>query len=166
MATDNVGIEQVELSIDGIPRDTLLEYPYIYNWDTTQETDDEDHVISIIVSDSSNNIGFVPPISVFVDNYITDITPPIGIIANPVSGETVNGIVNFRVEAQDDQGISEVLFYIDGLIVATITSDTYVYEWDTTLLENNTQHTLSASINDTSNNTTILQPVLVTVSNP
>ena len=52
--------------------------PYTYNWDTTQETDDEDHVISVIVSDSSGNIGFVPPVSVYIDNEINDISPPTG----------------------------------------------------------------------------------------
>ena len=41
-ASDNVGVGRVDLSIDGIPRDTLFEYPYLYNWDTTLETEDED----------------------------------------------------------------------------------------------------------------------------
>ena len=151
--------------IDGIARDTLVNSPYIYNWDTTDEADDQDHVISVIVADSSGNIGFVAPVSVYVDNEANDITPPTGVISNPVSGQTVNGTVNFTVTAQDDQGIAEVELSIDGVVVALDAEDPYQYSWDTTGLTNDSQHTLSATVTDDAGHTTILQPVLVTVSN-
>ena len=41
----------------------------------------------------------------------------------------------------------------------------YLYAWDTTVLENGSEHTISASITDVVGHQTILQPVLVTVSN-
>jgi len=44
-------------------------------------------------------------------------------------------------------------------------TSTYSYDWDTSSLENNSQHTLSAHVTDTSNNTTLAQPILVTVGN-
>ena len=46
----------------------------------------------------------------YVDNIINDVTPPIGIISSPHSGQTVSGNVNFTVEAQDENGISELEF--------------------------------------------------------
>jgi len=164
-AYDNVGVDNVELSIDGIPRDTLYDHPYVYNWDTNTETDDQDHVISALVSDTTGNIGFITPISVIVDNDINDITPPTGIISNPISGQTVNGWVDFTVLAQDDNGIAEVLFYIDGVSVLNDESFPYVFSWDTTSLENDSEHSLSASVTDNAGHTTIIQPVLVTVIN-
>ena len=164
-AYDNVGVDNVELSINGIPRDTLYDHPYVYNWDTNTETDDQDHVISALVSDTTGNIGFITPISVIVDNDINDITPPTGIISNPISGQTVNGWVDFTVLAQDDNGIAEVLFYIDGVSVLNDESFPYVFSWDTTSLENDSEHSLSASVTDNAGHTTIIQPVLVTVIN-
>ena len=164
-ASDNVGVRQLDLSIDGIPRDTLFDYPYQYNWDTTQETDDEDHVISVVVSDTSGNIAYVAPVSVYVDNEINDITPPIGTISNPLSGQTVSDTVAFTVIAQDDYGVAEVEFFIDGGTVAVDTLSPYQYDWDTITLENGSQHTLSATVTDDAAHTTIVQPVLVTVSN-
>jgi len=164
-AYDNVGVDNVELSIDGIPRDTLYDHPYVYYWDTNTETDDQDHVISALVSDTTGNIGFITPISVIVDNDINDITPPTGIISNPISGQTVNGLVDFTVLAQDDNGIAEVLFYIDGVSVLNDESFPYVFSWDTTSLENDSEHSLSASVTDNAGHTTIIQPVLVTVIN-
>ncbi len=164
-AYDNVGVDNVELSINGIPRDTLYDHPYVYYWDTNTETDDQDHVISALVSDTTGNIGFITPISVIVDNDINDITPPTGIISNPISGQTVNGLVDFTVLAQDDNGIAEVLFYIDGVSVLNDESFPYVFSWDTTSLENDSEHSLSASVTDNAGHTTIIQPVLVTVIN-
>ena len=164
-AHDNVGVANVELSIDGIPRDTLNDHPYTYEWDTTQETDDQDHVISALVSDTTGNIGFINPVSVIVDNEINDNTPPTGVISNPLSGQTVNGTVNFTVLAQDDHGISDVSFFIDGVNVSNDSSYPYSHEWDTTTLENNSEHTLSATVTDDAGHTTIVQPILVTVVN-
>ena len=164
-ATDNIGVDNVELSINGIPRDTLSDFPYVYDWDTSQEIDDQSHVISAVVSDTSGNIGFVPPVSVIVDNQINDSTPPTGLISNPISGQTVSGTVEITVLAQDDYGIENITFFIDGINISNDNTAPYLYAWDTTVLENGSEHTISASITDVVGHQTILQPVLVTVSN-
>ena len=101
-----------------------------------------------------------------MDNIINDVTPPIGIISSPHSGQTVSGNVNFTVEAQDENGISELEFSIDGVEVISVNNEaSYTHVWDTTILENNSEHILSASVTDNFGNRTILQPVLVTVLN-
>ena len=164
-AYDNVGVASIDLSIDGSPVATLTDVPFIYNWDTTLETDDEDHVISMIIYDISENSAFIPPVSVIVDNDINDITPPTGSISNPLSGQTVSETVNFTVIAQDDFGIAEVELFINGQSVSQDINSPYQYEWDTTGLENDSQHALSATITDDAGHTTIVQPVLVTVTN-
>ena len=164
-ATDNIGVDNVELSINGIPRDTLSDFPYVYDWDTSQEIDDQSHVISAVVSDTSGNIGFIPPVSVIVDNQINDSTPPTGLISNPISGQTVSGTVEITVLAQDDYGIENITFFIDGINISNDNTAPYLFAWDTTTLENGSEHTISASITDVVGHQTILQPVLVTVSN-
>jgi len=165
-ATDNEGIGSVEISIDGAVVSTDFLSPFRYDWDTTLETEDQDHVISALITDLSNNITYVDPISVFVDNQDPeDTTPPIAVISNPLSGQTVSDIVAFTVMAQDDMGIAAVEFFIDGTSAAVDSTSTYSYDWNTTGLENNSQHTLSAQVTDTSNNTTLAQPILVTVEN-
>ena len=165
IATDNIGVDNVELSINGISRDTLSDFPYVYNWDTSQEIDDQSHVISAVVSDTSGNIGFIPPVSVIVDNQINDSTPPTGLISNPISGQTVSGTVEITVLAQDDYGIENITFFIDGINISNDNTAPYSYAWDTTVLGNGSEHTISASITDVVGHQTILQPVLVTVSN-
>ena len=86
-------------------------------------------------------------------------------ISNPLSGQEVSGTVEFTVMAQDNIGIAAVEFFIDGTSVDVDSTSTYSYNWDTSSLDNNSQHTLSAQVTDTSNNTTLAQPILVTVEN-
>ena len=164
-ASDNVGVDYIDLSIDGAFRIILDEYPYTYEWDTTNESDDEDHVISAVIADISGNLTYISPVSVFVNNEVDDTTPPVAVISYPLSGQIVSGTVTFTVLAQDDYGVDGVEFYIDGESVGSDSSDPYDFEWDTTPLENDSQHTLSAEVTDESGNYTLVQPILVTVSN-
>jgi hypothetical protein len=164
-ATDNEEVNKIELSINGIPRDTLQFSPYSYSWNTQLENEDQYSVLSAIVTDDFGNQFPIPPISVFIDNEVNDLAPPTGTISNPLSGQTVSGIVNFTVLAQDDSGISEVVFYIDGIQSFTGTNEPYIFEWDTTILNNNSQHTLSATVTDNVGQSILLQPVLISVTN-
>ena len=168
-ATDNVGVDTVKFSIDGLLvfEDNL--FPFLYEWDTTVETEDEDHVISVVISDAAYNITYVPPISVFVNNEpADDTTPPIVVISNPLSGQTVSDTVDFTVLAQDNVGIELVEFFIDGSSVGTDDAEPYIYEWDTTDSEvggHGPEYTLMARAVDLAGNETLAQPILVTVSN-
>ena len=164
-AYDNIGIKNVIPSINGLPVDTIDSLPYSYIWDTTIETEDSYHVISGVVSDSSDNIFYVSPIVVYIDNFTNDINPPSGVISNPVSGQTVNGIIDFTVLAQDDQGINNVEFFINGNSVSIDSTYPYQYSWDTTTETNDSEHTLSATVSDNANHTVLLQPVLITIMN-
>ena len=164
-AYDNIGIKNVIPSINGLPVDTIDSLPYSYIWDTTIETEDSYHVISGIVSDSSDNISYVSPIVVYIDNFTNDINPPSGVISNPVSGQTVNGIIDFTVLAQDDQGINNVEFFINGNSVSIDSTYPYQYSWDTTTETNDSEHTLSATVSDNANHTVLLQPLLITIMN-
>ena len=165
-ATDNEGVQSVEISIDGSVVITDTEFPYQYEWETESAAEDQGHVISALITDTSNNTTYVDPISVVIDNQDPeDTTPPIAVISNPLSGQTVSGTVAFTVMAQDDVGIASVEFFIDGSSVSLDTTSTYTHDWNTTEIENNSQHTLSAQVTDTSNNTTLAQPILVTVTN-
>ena len=122
-------------------------------------------MISAVIADISQNLVYISPISVFVNNEVDDTTPPVAVISYPLSGQIVSGTVTFTVLAQDDYGVDGVEFYIDGESVGSDSSDPYDFEWDTTPLENDSQHTLSAEVTDESGNYTLVQPILVTVSN-
>ena len=62
-------------------------------------------------------------------------------------------------------GIDEVLFIINGVLVDSDNTEPFLYQWDTNILPNNSQHTLSATVEDNAENIILLQPVMVTVEN-
>jgi hypothetical protein len=66
-ATDNVAVEKVELRIDGDLHATDLTSPYLFSWDTTQETNDT-HTLSAKAYDTSTNAATSTLVTVTVDN--------------------------------------------------------------------------------------------------
>jgi len=166
LATDNESVDFVSISIDGTEITQLSSYPYTYSWDTSNYSEDEYHVISVTVTDQSENTFFIPPITVFINNDPPeDVSPPSIIINNPLSGQMVSGTVSFTATAQDNIGIGQVELFVDGSSIGILSEAPYQLDWDTSILENNSQHTLGAEATDTSGNMTIAQPILVTVNN-
>jgi len=166
LATDNNAIDYVSISIDGSEITQLSNYPYTYSWDTSNNSEDEYHVLSVTITDQSENTFFIPPITVFINNDPPeDASPPTIIITNPLSGQIVSGLISFSAFAQDNVAIQHIEFFVDGTSVGTMNESPYQIDWDTTQLENNSQHTLGAEATDTSGNMTIAQPILITVNN-
>ena len=164
-AEDNIGIEQVEIFINGELMSTLDNTPYAYEWDTSLEAYEDQYVyIYADIIDLSGNVLSIVPIMVYVSNMADDdITFPTGSISNPISGQTVNGMVSFSVYANDNIGISEVNFLVENEIDFTDNEAPYVYEWDTSNFLSGDEITLSATITDNSDNTTFLQPIIVII---
>ena len=164
-AEDNIGIEQVEIFINGELMSTLDNTPYAYEWDTSQEAYEDQYVyIYADIIDLSGNILSIVPIMVYVNNIADDDnTFPTGSISNPISGQTVNGMVSFSVSANDNSGISEVNFLVENEIAFTDNEAPYLYDWDTSTFSSGDEITLSATITDNSDNTTFLQPIIVTI---
>ena len=109
----------------------------------------------------------IPSISVFVNNIPNDNVPPTISISNPVSGQTVSGTINFTVNVDDNVGIAQVEFFIDGYSFGVVTEEPYSYLWDTSsnIGAMAMEHALSAIVMDTAGNTSFSQPILVIVDN-
>jgi len=163
-AEDNDEVSQVEFYINNVLVYTDTEEPYEYDWDTSAEAEDLNHIVGAKIADLSGNIFEVPSISVYVNNIPNDTSPPIVVISSPTNGQTVAGTVNFTVLANDDSGISLVEFFIDGESIATTEEAPYTYLWDTTLGHND-PHALSARAVDVAGNISFAQPILVQVNN-
>jgi thermolysin len=170
-AEDAAGTLTVEWNVDGgtwqsatYNSDTGY---YEASWDTTT-VDDGAHTINARATDSAGNVGSDSN-NVTVDN-VDD--PPTASIVNPQDGSTVSGTVTIQVEATDDrdaEGTLTVEVSIDGGAwqLTSYNSSTGYYEldWDTTTLEDGTQHTIDARATDSGGNTTYAAQVTVTVDN-
>ena len=76
--------------------------------------------------------------------------PPTVIITNPTEGSTVSGTVQVTADANDDLGVTQVQFLLDGVSIGTDMNGTdgWSMAWNT-LSHSNGAHTLSATATDT-----------------
>ena len=130
-ATDNVGIESVELYIDGMLFDTRTTAPYNFTWDT-RDYPEGNHELFAVACDTSGNIGQSNYSTVYVNNDIPEdtIAPDVS-ITSPEEGSVVSGLVTVCVSATDNVGIESVELYIDGMLFDTRTTAPYNFTWDT-----------------------------------
>jgi len=167
LAEDNVGIDSVDFFINNVLVYSDFVEPYEYDWNTEFEFEDANHIIGSIITDIAGNQFEIPSISVFVNNIPNDDVPPTISISNPVSGQTVSGTINFAVNVDDNVGIAQVEFFIDGYPLGVVTEEPFSYLWDTTsnIGAHGNEHALSAIVIDTAGNTSFSQPILVIVEN-
>jgi len=165
---DNIGISQVQFSIN----DSLVfidnENPFEYQWNTLLFPEDEDHLITIIVSDFNNN-NFENGLSVTVNNNPfpeDDNIYPFASIINPVTGQSISDTITVTGFAMDNYQVTQVQFLINNEIVSTLNDTPYTFQWNTIELENNSEHVLIMTAEDQAGNITTAQPILVNIFNP
>ena len=165
---DNIGISQVEFMINGSVVYIDDEQPFYYDWNTIAYSDDQEYLLSILISDIAGNI-FEDGISVVVNNNPipdNDNVYPYASILNPVSGQTVNDTITVLGFATDNYTVTQVQFFINNEIVSTMNDTPYTFQWNTIEFENNAEHVLTMTAEDQAGNITTAQPVLINISNP
>jgi len=167
-AADNDSLKSVVYYINGDSVGVKTSSPFIYEWDTTLEYDDYYYVINVQINDASGNHITLGPISVYVDNdenIEVDTTPPTGTIIYPPAAAIVSGNVNIQVDAFDNEKVEEVEIVIDGSFSIVDQTSPYEYTWDTNTASEDMDHFITATVTDSSGNTTNLMPVTVFVDN-
>jgi len=90
--------------------------------------------------------------------------PPSVTMTNPSDGATVSGTVAITATATDDNGVTQVEFFVNGTSIGVDTSgESWSASWDTTAYANGS-YTLSATATDTAGKTGS-DSVTVTVDN-
>jgi hypothetical protein len=93
-----------------------------------------------------------------------DTEPPSVTITYPSDGIMVSGSITINVDAYDNDCVSRVELYKDGILYATDNTAPFSFYWDTSN-ESNGYHTLMAKAYDTSNNIGESNMVKVNVAN-
>jgi subtilisin family serine protease len=157
-ATDNVGVEYVYASIDGVYLAGQYSSPVgSIVWNSAFATNGS-HTIVAYATDVAGNVGTSAPISVTSSNG-----PAVSLTA-PASGAHLSGAA--VVSAQTVAGVSLVQFFADGVFVGFAYNPPYTVTWSTQFAPNGS-HSLTALAYDSSGSFTALSaPVSVTTSNP
>ncbi|MDH3857529.1 MAG: Ig-like domain-containing protein, partial [Gammaproteobacteria bacterium] len=130
LATDDVGVTQLEFLVDDvlIGTDTVSNFEVL--WDTTNVTNGI-HELTARAHDAAGNITVSSPLTVTVAN---DSQPPIVSITSPEDGDDVSGQVLVIIAATDDIGVAEVRLLVNGATVGIDTTSPFEIVWDTTVV--------------------------------
>ena len=131
-ATDDVGVERLEIYVNGVLIATDTTAPYGFYWDTTNYSEGY-YELSALAYDYSQNEGQSNVITVYVTNTTPeDTTPPHVSITSPEDGATISDSTTVNVSATDDVGVERLEIYVNGVLIATDTTAPYGFYWDTT----------------------------------
>ena len=149
-AVDSTGVASVSLAVDGTVIGTDTASPYTFELDTTTLTNGS-HTLTATAADISENTGS-GSMGIEVSNSVADTEPP-NVSFNALQGiGPISGTVMVDVAAVDNVGVASVSLAVDGIVVGMDASAPYIFELDTTELEDRS-YTLTATATDTSGNT-------------
>lgn len=152
-ASDNVGVNKVELYKDGVLFATDTTELYSFFWDTTKDTNGA-YILQSKAYDAAGNIGVSPEVTVYVNN-LADTTPPLVTIVQPADGTKLpkKGNVQIAVTASDNIGVTEIDLLLDGKIKhSCFNSTSCVYNLNVNKVSAGT-HTITAKAYDAAGNT-------------
>lgn len=95
---------------------------------------------------------------------IPEMAPPTTSVTSPAATVTVAGVVLVTAEAADNVGVTNVEFYVNGVLKATVPASPYVYSWDTSVLPPGS-YTLMTKAYDAAGNVGQSPSVVVNVAN-
>ena len=95
---------------------------------------------------------------------VADTTAPTVAIANPAGGSTVSGLVSVSVNAADNVGVTRVDLKVNGTVVASDSTGSTTFTWDSTGVANGTSN-LVAIAYDAAGNVASSSAVAVNVAN-
>ena len=163
-AVDNVGVERVEVYMNGELFGTSFTEPHTFCWNTEQSSDGA-YDIGATAFDSSGNQSTFDYVTVEVRNSVpADTQAPQVTMLEPTDGSEVSGLITISVEAVDDVEIDRVEVYVNGELFGTRFAQPYDFSWNTELDSDGT-YDIAATAFDNSNNQSAYDYVTVQVNN-
>lgn len=163
-ATDNTGVQKVDLIVDGTVKLSPTAVPYSYIWPTTGVALGA-HTIQAKAYDNYGNTATTTAITV----TLTDQTAPTVSITAPLNNATVNGTIPINVTANDNSGgtgVKQVDFYVDNVLKSTDATSPYTYSWDSKTVLDGAHNLVAKAIDNASpGNIGTSSTVIVNVDN-
>lgn len=157
-ASDNVGVTQVSLMVNGAIVASGNTAPYGLAWNTTTAGNG---TVSLTAKayDAAGNSTVSAPVSVNVSNgtsaaVAADTTPPVVKITSPANGSVIGTRnVSITASATDNSGAAGITqkLYIDGGLRTTVTGGSLGYTWNVKKVASGT-HTIKVTATDAAGN--------------
>jgi hypothetical protein len=159
-ASDNVGVTQVGVYLDGVLAGASSDDNASFTWDTTAVADGS-HTLVAAAQDAAGNTCTSSATTVSVRNTADTAAPTIA-ITSPINGAKVKskGTISVRVSVTDDVGVVRVDLYVDGNFTSTSTAAPFTTSWNTSKATRGA-HTLVCKACDAAGNVGTSQTVTV-----
>lgn len=161
-AEDNLYISEVAFFVNGDSVYQDLTYPYKYVWHMTAYPDFTQQTVYAKAFDGAGNKTISASVSITVVPAL-DRVPPTVEIRNPLTGQQIVDNTIVVADAQDDNGISEVAFFVNGDSVFRDLTYPYEYAWSVANYPDFSQQTIYARAFDNARNKTNSANVTITV---
>jgi hypothetical protein len=160
-ASDNFGVQRVELYDGSTLVATDDRAPYSFTWDT-QTAPNGSHPLTVRAYDVAGNGSTSAVVNVLVDN---DHTPPQVSFTSPTDSATVNQTISLTASASDDRSVARVDFFVDGTFIGgKAGAAPYTVSWNTGTVSNGS-HLLRATALDAAGNASAPSTVNILVDN-
>ncbi|HLF07176.1 MAG TPA: Ig-like domain-containing protein [Thermoplasmata archaeon] len=160
--TDNVGVTNSTLKVDGVSKGSVTAAPWQWDLDTTKLSDGP-HTVRVEGADAAGNVGY-SEISVKSNNSAIDRPPSISIDSHKI-GDHVKGKVTIVATATDDRKVASVTFFVDGVSQYKDTGEPWSWEWDSTKVTDG-EHRITAKATDSAGKETSAIVSLVVENGP
>jgi subtilisin family serine protease len=151
-ATSSLTINSVQLLVDSQQVLTVSAAPFSFSWDSTAFANGN-HTLTVKAYDTAGNVGSAS-VAVSVNNVaVVDSQAPTIVITKPSSGGTVSGNISIAASASDNVGVTQVSFYVDGILKSTDVSAPYTCTWNSRKVSSG-PHTIKATAWDAAGNST------------
>lgn len=162
-ATDNVGVTGMTLKIDGATVATSTSGSVSYSWNTSSLTAGSSHSITVTATDACGNVSPTATKSVTIGSTgCSDTAAPSATITAPTAS-SVTGTVTVSATGSDNVGVTGMTLKIDGTTVASSTSGSVSYSWNTSSLAAGSSHSITATSTDACGNVSPTATKTVTI---
>ncbi len=93
-----------------------------------------------------------------------DIVPPFALVVYPFGGAVVSSNIKVRLEASDNNSITEAWIYLDGQFIDKTSSKPYLIDLDITGYKDNLSHIIQAAASDDAGNIGYSAPVIFIIA--
>jgi hypothetical protein len=150
-ASDNREITQIWYTLNGTTMERSSSSRADFQLDLTEYADERELVLQAGAVDNSGNNSVSDQVIVTLSQS-GDLVPPTVIITNPLTGQEVADSITVIADAEDDNYISEVAFFVNGDSVSRDLSYPYEYIWSVSDFPKFTSQTVYARAFDGARN--------------
>jgi len=158
-ASDNVGVTSVEFYVDGVLKGSDATSPYSMTLNSTTLANGS-HAATAKAFDAAGNSATSTAFAFSISNVTADTTVP----TVSASSTGTSGSITLSATASDNVGVTNVEFYVDGVLKGSDATSPYSLAFDSTTAANGS-HSLTAKAFDAAGNSATSSAASFTVSN-